>query len=56
MSVRLVAFSAEHLAGFERVADDESVAACTEGTPRSTGFKDDLRVDTEIWSRLPGDG
>jgi RimJ/RimL family protein N-acetyltransferase len=27
-----------------------------EGTLRSTWFKDDLRVDTEIWSRLPTDG
>jgi RimJ/RimL family protein N-acetyltransferase len=27
-----------------------------EGTLRSTWFKDDLRVDTEIWSRLPDDG
>lgn len=26
-----------------------------EGTLRSTWFKDDLRVDTEVWSRLPGD-
>jgi RimJ/RimL family protein N-acetyltransferase len=27
-----------------------------EGTLRSTWFKDDLRVDTEIWSRLPAEG
>jgi RimJ/RimL family protein N-acetyltransferase len=26
-----------------------------EGTLRSTWFKDDLRVDTEVWSRLPTD-
>ena len=26
-----------------------------EGTLRSTWFKDDLRVDTEVWSRLPSD-
>lgn len=26
-----------------------------EGTLRSTWFKDDLRVDTEVWSRLPDD-
>jgi RimJ/RimL family protein N-acetyltransferase len=26
-----------------------------EGTLRSTWFKDDLRVDTELWSRLPSD-
>jgi RimJ/RimL family protein N-acetyltransferase len=26
-----------------------------EGTLRSTWFKDDLRVDTELWSRLPAD-
>lgn len=26
-----------------------------EGVLRSTWFKDDLRVDTELWSRLPSD-